>query len=161
MSGGYGSGTSVSIENSMRAIRKMLMSKIGARQIQIGDDLDAGTATVMFKYKHFIYKIVIFLPDPDADEYWKTPSRRQKRTKEQAFKAWEQAARQRWRSIWLRIRCLADLIEMNDFKAVDQMLLGYIMLPGNQTAFEYYTPQLEKAYETGDMPKQLLPGENE
>ena len=154
----YGEGTKVDVDQTIRQIKKMLIEKLGARQIQTTEDYDAGIASLMFGFNKFVYKMQVTIPDLGDDEYHYTPQKRIKRSAKAALGAWQTAVRQRWRSIWLRVRCLVDLVELGDANAVHQMLLGYIVLPGGQTTYDYYTPQLEQAYKDKKMPKLLLPG---
>jgi len=66
----------------------------------------------------------------------------------------EQIERQRWRALLLVIKAKFEAIE-SGVSCFDDEFLAHIVLPDGQTAGQWMTPQLEAAYETGQMPSML------
>ena len=75
--------------------------------------------------------------------FWYTLERHNKRTEQQAYAAWEQACRSRWRALYLIIKA-------------NREFFYDVVLPDGRTAGEFLAPQIEAAYETGERPP-LLP----
>ncbi len=69
---------------------------------------------------------------------------------------WEQACRQRWRALALVVRGKLEAVEAG-ITTVEDEFLAHLVLPSGETFGEWAGPQLEAAYERGQMPA-LLPG---
>lgn len=67
----------------------------------------------------------------------------------------EQLERQRWRALLLVIKAKFEAIE-SGVSCFDDEFMAHIVLPNGQTAGELMIPQIEAAYQSGQMP-QLLP----
>lgn len=67
----------------------------------------------------------------------------------------EQLERQRWRALLLVIKAKFEAIE-SGVSCFDDEFLAHIVLPDGQTAGQWIAPQIESAYQSGQMPK-LLP----
>ena len=67
----------------------------------------------------------------------------------------EQLERQRWRALLLVIKAKFEAIE-SGVSCFDEEFLAHIVLPDGQTAGTWLEPQIEAAYQTGEMPA-LLP----
>lgn len=67
----------------------------------------------------------------------------------------EQLERQRWRALLLVIKAKFEAIE-SGVSCFDDEFMAHIVLPNGQTAGELMIPQIETAYQSGQMP-QLLP----
>lgn len=67
----------------------------------------------------------------------------------------EQLERQRWRALLLVIKAKFEAIE-SGVSCFDDEFLAHIVLPDGQTAGQWITPQIESAYQSGQMPE-LLP----
>ena len=87
--------------------------------------------------------------------FWYTLERHNKRTEQQAYAAWEQACRSRWRALYLIIKAKLEAIEAG-ISTVEREFFYDVVLPDGRTAGEFLAPQIEAAYETGEMPP-LLP----
>lgn len=77
------------------------------------------------------------------------------RSADAAYKAWEQACRSKWRSLFLCIKAKLEAVECGITEFEDEFL-AHIVLPDGNTAGDFLKPQIAIAYDTGDMPKSLL-----
>ena len=97
------------------------------------------------------------LPDKQDKQFWYTPERRNRRTEDQAYAAWEQACRSRWRSLYLIIKAKLEAVE-SGISTIDREFLYDVVLPDGRTVGDIVTPQLEIAYQSGQMPPLLEVG---
>lgn len=148
----FASTTSVPIERSAEDIRKILRQN-GADKIGMAES--KVTAEVVFWLHNRMIRVMLRLPDRQEKRFWETPARRTKRSETEAYKAWEQACRSRWRA-------LADVIKAK-FVAIqagittfNDEFLAFTALPGGGTVSEMLQPQVEQAYLSGAMPVGLL-----
>ena len=84
-----------------------------------------------------------------------SPGRKQKRSKAQAYAAWEQACRSKWRSLYLVIKAKLEAVD-SGISTIEREFFYDIVLPNGKTVGEFMGPQIEEAYTTGEMPA-LLP----
>ena len=106
-------------------------------------------------------RLRLTLPDPDDAEFRyqkvnQSPRARRERTPRQRQEAWEQACRQKWRALLLVIKAKLEAIDAGITTLDDEFLAG-VMLPSGETVGEWAGPQIQRVYETGQMPP-LLPG---
>ena len=132
----YAQQTQVSTDISRAEIERTLQ-RYGADQFMYG--WDACTALVGFRMLNRQVRFVLPLPDRN----------------DAAFKAWEQAFRQSWRALALVIKAKLEAVE-SGIAIFDKEFLANIVLPDNSTVGQFMLPQVNNAYETGDMPP-LLP----
>lgn len=66
----------------------------------------------------------------------------------------EQLERQRWRALLLVIKAKFEAID-SGVSCFDDEFLAHIVLPDGQTAGQWIQPQIDAAYETGNMPAML------
>lgn len=114
-----------------------------------------GGAVVGFVLNNRQLRFVLSMPDRNAREFTHTPTRRTRRTEAQAYEAWEQACRQRWRALNLVIKAKLEAVE-SGISTFDNEFLAQIMLPNGQTVGEQIHDDIALAYETNAMPA-LLP----
>lgn len=148
----FAENTSVPVEKSKAEIEKILM-RYGADQFTSGWDQERGF--IGFKLGDRFMKFIVPLPRKDDKDFHRTPGRGYKRTTKAAYKAWEQACRQRWRALALVIKAKLEAIE-SGISDIDTEFMAYIMLPDGQTVGEHMLPQIALTYENGKMP-QMLP----
>lgn len=67
-----------------------------------------------------------------------------------------QDERQRWRSLLLTIKAKLESVECG-IETFEDAFLAHIVLPDGKLVGEWMHPQIESAYQTGNMPP-LLPG---
>jgi hypothetical protein len=148
----YAENTSVSVEKSKAEIESLLQ-RYGADQFMSG--WDHSSAYIGFKMSGRMIKFVLPLPARNDPEFQTTPAGRRRRDEGAAFKAWEQACRQRWRALALVIKAKLEAVEAGITTFEDEFL-AHVVLPDGSTAGEFLRPQIAHAYETKRMPK-LLP----
>jgi hypothetical protein len=149
----YAAGTSVSSDKSRAEIEQVL-SRYGASKFAYGWDLD--NAMIGFEAHDHQIRFVLPLPDKSAAEFWKTPGGRHKRTADDAGKAWEQSCRQRWRALALVIKAKLEAVE-SGITVFEDEFLAHIVMPNGRTVGDWSRPQIQAAYQSGRMPKALLP----
>lgn len=148
----YAEKTSVSVARSKAEIEELIM-KYGAEQFVSG--VKENMAVIGFSMNGRQIRFILPLPDKQDREFWFTPGRGQKRTEDAAYKEWEQACRSRWRSLYLIVKAKLEAVEAG-ISTVEREFFYDIVLPDGRTAGEWMAPQIETAYQTGQMP-QMLP----
>lgn len=147
----FAASTDVSSEQSRAEIERTLQ-RYGADQFMYGWQEEQ--AIVMFRMGGRHIRFTLTMPDRNADEFWFTPTRRNKRSEAQAHKEWEQATRQRWRALALVIKAKLEAVESGITEFEDEFL-AHIMLPDGSTVSQFMRPQVEAAYREGVMPSML------
>lgn len=147
----YAEKTSVSVSRTKADIEDMVQ-RYGANQFVSGykDDI----AVIGFSMSGRQIRFLLPLPDKQAREYWYTPGRGQRRTEDAAHAAWEQACRSRWRALYLIVKAKLEAVEAG-ISTVEREFFYDIVLPDGRTAGEWMAPQIEAAYQTGQMPAML------
>lgn len=152
----YAEKTEVSAETSRAEIERTVQ-RYGATGFMYG--WEENRAIVGFSMKNRQIRFVLQMPDRKAKEFWETPGRKLARNERQAFDAWEQATRQRWRALALAVKAKLEAVDAQ-IATFEQEFLAHILLPDNRTVSEWISPQIEMAYENGTVPK-LLPATGE
>lgn len=147
----FAKDTSVSVESSRGEIERTLQ-RYGAEAFMYGWDTSA--AIIQFAAEGRRIKFVLQLPERESKEFWQTPARGTKRAPEAAYKAWEQACRQRWRALALCIKAKLEAVE-SGISTFEDEFLAHTVLPDGTTAGEWLRPQIEEVYRTGEMPSML------
>lgn len=148
----YAADTSVSCETSRAEIERTL-GRYGATTFMYGTSQT--NAVIGFEAWNRQVRFYLPLPERDLPEFTLTPSKKWTRSEQDAFKAWEQACRQRWRALALCIKAKFEAVECG-ITTFEQEFLAHIMMPGGQTVGEEVIPRVELAYATGK-PVALLP----
>ena len=148
----YAEKTSISAAKSKADIEEMVQ-KAGAGQFISGYREDI--AVIGFSMDGRQIRFTLPLPGRDDREFWYTKGRQYKRTEQQAYAAWEQACRSRWRALYLIIRAKLEAIE-SGISTVEREFLYDVVLPDGQTVGEFISPQIEMAYKAGQLPQSLL-----
>lgn len=148
---GYAEKTSVPVSKTKADIEE-LIQKSGACQFISGykDDM----AVIGFSIADRQIRFVLPLPDKDDDSFWFTPERKNKRTEQQAYAAWEQACRSKWRALYLIIKAKLEAVE-SGISTIEHEFFYDIVLPDGKTLGEFMAPQLKTVYTTGQMPPML------
>lgn len=158
----YATQTSVSVEKS-RAEIETILTRYGADRFGYATDSERGLATIQFEANGRHIRFVLQLPRKSDDEFYWTPAKKKARSDEQQLAAWEQACRQRWRSLALCIKAKLEAVEcgITEFEAE---FMAHIVLPDGSTVGQVMGPQIEQAYLTGGTPPGiagLLPAPSE
>lgn len=148
----YAASTEVSAEKS-RAEIETVLRRYGATGFMYGWD-DDGTAVLGFKAMNRQIRFILKMPSRNEPQFWKTPGRGLRRNSQQAYEAWEQATRQRWRALVLVVKAKLEAVEAG-IATFEQEFMAHIVLPNGQTVGDYVVPQIAAAYEGGTMPKLL------
>lgn len=155
MTSRYAANTEVSAEKSRGEIERIL-ARYGADQFMYGWNTEG--AIIAFRCHGRHVKFVVGMPDR-ADKAF-THYRRGRssyeyeRTAEQTEKLWEQATRQRWRALALVIKAKLEAVE-SGISTFEAEFLAQTMLPDGRTVDEWMQPQIEEAYESGEMPEEM------
>lgn len=148
----YAEKTSVSVSKTKADIED-LIQKAGAGQFISG--YKENMAVIGFSLANRQIRFVLPLPDKQEQKFWFTPERRTKRSEKQAYEAWEQACRSRWRALYLIIKAKLEAVD-SGISTIEREFFYDIVLPDGKTVGEFMAPQIETAYKTGEMPP-LLP----
>lgn len=148
----YAEKTSVSVSKTKADIEE-LIQRYGAEQFVSG--YKDNIAVIGFAMSGRQIKFVLPLPDKQSREYWYTPGRGQRRSEDAAHTAWEQACRSRWRALYLIVKAKLEAVDAG-ISTIEREFLYDIVLPDGRTAGEWMAPQIDIAYQTGQMPA-LLP----
>lgn len=148
----YAKGTKVSPENSRAELEKVL-SRYGADAFSYG--VESTRAIIAFRANGRHVKFELAYP-PLSDFRW---TRTTSRTPTQQGVAREQRIRELWRALVLVVKARLESVE-SGIESFEQAFLPYIHLPNGQTAGEFLVPQIELAYELGEMPSFLPGGSN-
>lgn len=148
----YAEKTTVSSEGSRNEIERILV-RYQASKFMYGWENQA--AVIMFEMAGRRIKFVLPLPDRNSSEFTRTPARGRMRDQRAALAAYDQAVRQKWRSLALVIKAKLEAVE-SGITVFDEEFLAHIVLPNNTTVGDWVTPQIDAAYQSGRMPK-LLP----
>lgn len=146
----YASETSVSQEKSRNEIEATL-KRYGATSFMYATG-ETG-AMVQFIISGRQVRFLLAMPDPKAREF--THSSRGARPSDVAYKAWEQAGRQRWRALALVIKAKLEAVA-SGITTVEDEFLAQTLLPDGSTVAQFIQPQVAIAYERGSMPTTLL-----
>lgn len=147
----YAEKTSVSVAKTKAEIEE-LIQKAGAGQFVSG--FKENMAVIGFSISNRQIRFVLPLPDKQDKSFWSTPERRNKRSEEQAYAAWEQACRSRWRALYLIIKAKLEAVE-SGISTIEREFFYDVVLPDGKTIGEWMAPQVEKSYQTGNMPPML------
>lgn len=149
----YAADTSVSVERSKAEIERTLL-RYGATEFVSGWQGD--TAMIGFGMHGRKVRFVVTMPPRNAEEFTITPGGRRRRDPDAAFRAWEQACRQRWRALALVIKAKLEAVE-SGITSFEAEFLAATVLPGGETVLDATCPQIEQAYKL-DRVLPLLPG---
>ena len=149
----YASKTSVSSEKSKQEIERIL-TRYGADEFLYGTR--AGGAVVAFKMCDRNIRFMLPLPnrhDPEFASY-ERGQYTYERTVEARDRMYEQAIRQKWRALALVIKAKLEAVE-SEITDFEDEFLAHIVLPGGMTMGQIAKPQIQLAYDSGEMPTLL------
>ncbi|GGY88015.1 hypothetical protein [Shewanella fodinae] len=147
----YGENTKVSQMGSISEIERTLM-RYGASGFMYGWQHDA--AAVCFTMANRQIRIAVPLPNKDDPQFRQTETGRA-RVESAAIKEWEQACRQRYRSLSLIIKAKLEAIEVG-IRTFDEEFMADIVLTGGRTIGQQLLPGIDHAISSGSLPP-LLP----
>lgn len=147
----YAEKTSVSVSKTKADIEEMIQ-KAGAGQFVSG--YKDNVALIGFTLDGRQIRFILPLPDKQDKKFWYTPERRNKRTEQQAYTSWEQACRSKWRALYLIIKAKLEAVE-SGISTIEREFFYDIVLPDGSTVGEFMAPQIDMAYQQGQMPPML------
>lgn len=145
----FAEGTSVSAEKSRGEIERIL-ARYGADAF--GYETDGTVAIIKFRAHERYVRFIVPLP-PLAD--FRLDRRSYVRTATAQKSAHEQEIRRRWRALALAIKAKLEVVD-SEIATFEQEFAIHTVLPDGSTVAERLMPTIEKAYETGKMPRTLL-----
>lgn len=149
MSTRYAENTSVPADRSRSEIERTLQ-RYGADGFLYG--WEATKALIQFRAHDRYIRFVIEMPD--REDFSRTPTRGNRRSEEAIQSAFEQATRQRWRALSLVIKAKLEAVAAG-ITEFESEFLAHIVLPDGTTVGEWVAPQVQAAYDMGEMPKML------
>lgn len=147
----FAENTSVSVANSKAEIERTL-ERYGASQFMSGWTQDK--AVIGFTMESRQVRFVLAMPSREDAEFAQTPTGKE-RSEAAAYKAWEQACRQRWRALALVVKAKLEAVE-SGISVFEDEFMANIVMPNGRTVSEEVRPLIANAYATGNMPN-LLP----
>lgn len=96
---------------------------------------DGPNATIGFRMENRIVRLVLPLEDDLRD----------------------QEVRSRWRALLLAIKAKLSSVE-SGIETFEEAFLAHVVMPDNRTVGELLLPRIAEAYDSGKMPRLLLPG---
>jgi len=146
----YAEKTTVSPEKSRTEIEKILV-RYGATDFGYMYK-EGGGASVIFQVHKSTVRFII--PFPPLDDF-RLDKRGWARTDKSQKDFQLQEIRRRWRALALAIKAKLEAVE-SGITTFEREFLAQILLPNGKDAGEILIPQLEKAAESGQMPRLLL-----
>lgn len=150
----FAADTSVSVEKSQSEIRQIL-NRYGATQFMAGDDNLRNRSVIQFACRDRQIRFTIQLPAKDEKRFWFTPGRHVKRSEPDAYKAWEQACRTKWRALALCIKAKLEAVD-SQISLFEEEFLAHTIMPNGQTVAEMALPVVAEAYKLGSMPEGIF-----
>jgi len=148
----YAADTSVSVEKSRAEIERIL-GRYGARRFAYAAEPER--AQVVFEAEGRRVRFLVPLPLRDDRDFTHTPGRGHKRHPDDAYRAWEQACRQRWRALALAIKAKLEVVQ-SGISTFEHEFLAHIVLPNGDSVGDWLAPQIEASYKTRKMPPMLI-----
>lgn len=149
----YAANTTVSADRSRAEIERTLQ-RYGAEQFLYGWDQEF--AVIGFRMEGRYIRFKLAMPDKNDEQFILTPAKRRPRAPEDQLKEWEKACRQRWRALLLLVKAKLEAVE-SGITTFPAEFLAHTLLPDGKTVGELVEPQVQLAYETGQMAPLLLP----
>lgn len=140
----YAENTSVPVEKS-RAEIESILNRYGATSFLYATQ--ASSALIQFDAKGRRVRFVLPLPDRSEERFSFKGVRKNPTTDDERFKLWEQACRQRWRSLALAIKAKLETVECG-ISEFEQEFLAHIVDPSSgKTVGEVIRPMIEHNYQ--------------
>lgn len=146
----YAENTTVTADRSRAEIERTL-TRYGASAFAYG--WDQGQAAIGFQAHGRRIQFHLPLPDRNERRFTHTPTGG-RRGEDGVTKEWERACRQRWRALALVIKAKLEAVEAGIVEFEDEFL-AQTVLPSGGTVASWLQPQIQRAYETGEMPSML------
>lgn len=146
----YAAETSVSSEQSRAEIERTLRRY---KCHEFGYSTSRDSASIGFRMNNLSIMFRLPMPDPNDNEFLRTPRQRRMRRAENQTQAWEQACRQRWRALALAIKAKLEAVECG-ITTFEEEFLAHVVTDTGETIGQRMKPHLD-AIAKGNIP--LLP----
>ena len=150
--GTYASRTTVEAGQSLSEIERTL-ERYGATEFAYAKN--AEKAALAFHMRDRRMRLSLALPK--RDEFLTTEGGKKRTSQNSIDEAHQQAIRQRWRALALVVKAKLEAVDAG-IETFEQAWMPYMLLPNGMTAVEWMSPQIEEAYNTGEMPPLLVSG---
>lgn len=149
----YARNTKVSVSNSQGEIQSALR-RYGVDSF--GTMEKTGSAAILFEIGRLGVRIEVPIPQRDEKQFTETATGREC-SESAAFAKYEQAVRQRWRSLLLAIKAKLEAVD-SGISTIQQEFMPFVVMPDGRVFGDHVLPQLEEIASTGKMPKLLTVG---
>lgn len=147
----YAKGTAVSVAKSQAEIQQIIM-RYGARSFAFGQSDQF--ATIAFEANNLRVKFILPLPDRNSKPFttWRPGNghREELLPPARAAAKWEQACRERWRSLGLCIKAKLEAVDAGITTFEDEFM-AHIVLPNGERVRDQVIPAIALAYKTNTM----------
>lgn len=150
----FAAGTKVSVSKTEAEIKDLLRSR-GATRTAFAEE--EGRAVVLFDLQDRRVRFTMPLPLP-VHRKFTHDGRGKQRPQAAATRAWQQACREKWRSLFLTMKAKFVSVD-NQVETFEEAFLAHIVTPNGRTVGQYALPAVDQAYRTGTMPPLLPAGE--
>lgn len=148
----YAQDTAVSVEKSKAEI-EALLTKYGATAFMSGTNQTEAVIAFEMQARKIMFRLA--LPNKSDRRFTHTAERSRPRHPDDAFKAWEQACRSRWRALALAIKAKLEAVAVGITTFEDEFL-AHIVMPDGLTVGQHTRPLIEASYASGNV-QPLLP----
>lgn len=151
MTGKYAAATDVPVSRSRDEIERTL-TRFGATDFAYRAKSD-GLVNIGFEVGQI--RVIMRMQLPERAPF-AIDARGNERSETATARLWEQACRQRWRSLANGVKAKLALID-DGISTIEREFLADIMLPSGETVGDWAVPQVYETLRTGNMPP-MLPG---
>ena len=149
----YAANTEVPVTRSRDEIERTL-TRFGASKFAYFSD--PPFVSIAFEIRGLRVLMKMELPDRKLFE---RDTRGKIRTESAVTKDWEQACRQRWRTLANAIKAKLAMVD-DGISTVEREFLADVMLPSGESIGDRLAPEIKAVVESGDLPP-LMPGKPE
>ncbi len=151
----YAQNTTVSPEKSLAEIQATL-KRYGATKFGFMED----DANIILVFEMQNRRVKFRVPLPDLTDFEAQRVRLNKyatrpATPQEKAATRDQVVHQRWRALLLVIKAKLESVE-SGIETLDQAFMAHLVLPSGETLGDWATPQIERAYLSGQMPPLMI-----
>ena len=138
--------TTVAVDRSVAEI-KSTIQRYGATHFAFIETPDSSCVEFICNDRRI--RFILPLPSASDKRFTQTPGRGKQRSADQAYVAWEQACRQRWRALNLAIKAKLEAVT-SGISEFESEFLAFIVDPvSGHTVGEIIRPKLQSIYANG------------
>lgn len=148
MPGEYASETVVPVSRSLEEIKRTLI-RFGVNRDTFAYAEQGRNVAIQFDFDRRQVRLVMQLPDRAS---YRLDKRGYIRTDSAIDRDWEQACRQRWRTLAAAIKAKLAMID-DGISTFEREFLADLLLPSGETIGERLAPEIDEAIRNGDVPR--------